>query len=121
MTQEEFDEWQRVTKYLAQAKKRELELRLALITEIEQTSVLNIGTTQVEVFDEVLKVSITERVTVIESELDDLTDELGEEELACIKHKPSLDKKLYDKLPLDSILVLNCVTRKQGLPSIKIV
>lgn len=121
MTQEEFDEWVKVAAYLKRAKARESELRNKLIDHIKEDTALLVGTTKVTAFDTLLKVAITEKLTVIESELDELTNELSEEEIACIKHKPSLDKKAYDKLPNDSILVLNCVTRKAGLPAISVV
>jgi len=117
MNKENFEEWIRVAEYLKQAKAREMELRKEIIAELGEC---NVGTSKTVLFDTELKVSITERLSLDNDMFEEIAVNLNEDEMACIIHKPSIDKRAYDKLPDNNSLSLNCVTRKQNVPSIKL-
>lgn len=116
MIQEEFDEWIKVSAYLKRAKAREMELRKMLLDMLAYS----VGTQTSTIFDTKLKIAMTEKLTLDEDAFDSNADKMSEQELACIHHKPTLDKRKYDKLPADSVLVLNCVTRRNNTPSVTI-
>ena len=116
MTQEEFDEWRKLTSWLATAKKREMELRKMIASDkVEDTE---LGTNHVTIFDTAIKVVIKETLTLDQGKSDELALNMSEAELDCLEHKVALNKKKYDKLPADNYLALNCVTRKPASPTI---
>jgi len=117
MTLDEFEEWKKVKIFLSQAKSREMELRLKLL----ESTTIQVGTFKVKLFDTDLKIATTEKLTLDEKLFNSNADDMSEEELNCVNHKPVLDKKRYDKLPDNTVLALKCVTRKQNVSSVAII
>jgi hypothetical protein len=108
-------DWNAAKLALEKAKTDELALREKVIAEYPGDQ----GTSHTEGSD--FKLTIVRGVTrsVDEAELSGIWDKLSELEKACVKYKPSLDAKLFDKLPAKNKLS-RAVTVKPSLPSVKL-
>jgi ribosomal protein L13 len=120
VTQEEFKEWKDCVTVLEHTRKREMELRLKIATQIGQGKV---GTYHKELFGNEVTVSTSEKInlTVKKEELTAHWNELDSKEKACFKTKVEIDKRNYEKLPEDSYVVQNWAERKLSTPTVKII
>jgi len=119
ISQEEFEEWVVLQEQLSYIKEREMELRRRISDG--ELNVNDTGSKKFSLYGKLLHVSQTESISVDEKILAENWDMLTDADRTCIKYKPSLDKRLYDKLPDNSVLRLNICTRRINAPVLKLV
>ena len=109
--------WQDAGKELEKFKALELKLRNQLIKKYPG----GFGTSHNMVDKKTdLVISRGINLSLDKDVLDSINEELTEEERQCVVYKPGMDKRRYDKLPEDSLL-MTAVTAKPALPTIKVV
>lgn len=116
ISKEEFEEWQKVKRFLAMSKEREMQLRLKLVSGFN----LEVGSTKVMLHGVQVKIIVKETLTIDEDAFELVYDELSVVEKKAITFKPSLNKKKYEALKEGNPLQMNCVTRKSGAPTVTV-
>jgi len=121
MTDEEFEEWKDAVEQLSFYKAKEMSLRKKLSKDIKLNfNVKSSGTQHFDYKGEMIKYVARETLKLDEDTFTDSYDVLSDEEKKCVDYKPVLNKRAYEKLPDGNFLMLNCVTRSEGTPSISI-
>lgn len=108
-------EWNETKQLLDQIKAKELKLREKIIEQYPGDQ----GTSTYDGKDFQLKITRGVTRSVDDAELVTIWDKLTDLEKACIKYKPQLDAKLFDKLPQKNKLS-RAVVIKPSLPTVKL-
>lgn len=108
--------WVSMSAQLSSLKKQEMNLR----KDIQKAMGIKTGIVK-QMFDDVeATIAVSEQLSVKREDLLSLTEGLTNEERAAIIWKPSIDKRVYDSLPMDSGL-RRIVTLKLGTPKLSVI
>ena len=100
VTVDQIKHWIALKANLASVKKQEMAVRKKIVSSFKPLNTS--GTTHTQIGSMMLTGSIGERLEVSTEDVMSLI--LNEAEKQCIKWSPSINKKLYDQLPPDSML-----------------
>lgn len=116
-----YERWKELSKMLKKIKAEESKLRKELVAQFKGADADAVGTFNVEVFGDEVKIVQRDTLKLDVALLKTLWQELTEEEKQCIEHAPKLLRKEYEKLPTGNTLSMEVVARTLSAPSVTVV
>jgi len=113
-----------LSNHLKKVREKEIEIRNLIVDHFKEKGLNTIGTHNVVFEDYKLKISLKMNLKLDPDIIDDIIDVLPDQELECIKFKPTLKKKEYENL-LPNIdgtdnIINKAIVSAPAMPSLEI-